>query len=156
MPDDSKSHPVVTQRVRERLKELGWYGGGDDYNASDFARRVDIGYATAHALLAGDTSSPDATTLEKVADTMRVSVDWLLGREKEFDARAYDLGRKEAEGERAVRLQVIGKIADGKISPQTLETIEDLHRLGPDEVLPDEVARWIASRRRDASEEAQP
>lgn len=94
MPDDTSNNlPVVTQRVRERLRELKWYGGGDGYNASDFARRVDIGYATAHALLAGDTSSPDAATLEKVADTLRVSVDWLLGRDRDFDVRAYELGR---------------------------------------------------------------
>lgn len=112
----------------------------------DLAERLGLERTSASSVVRWESGTqPKANRIEQIVRALDVDGDWLLTGDGEMD--------RGEKGEATRQLRVIGKIADGKVSPRTLETIEGLHRLGPDEAVPDEVAQWIAANRPQDSNE---
>jgi transcriptional regulator with XRE-family HTH domain len=93
--------PTITDRVRERMVELGWVKSDGSPNSYELRDRSGVGYATAHGIVTGTTKQPDIETVQKLARALRAPVNWLLGEEQDFDLRAYEKGRDHVA--RAVR-----------------------------------------------------
>jgi transcriptional regulator with XRE-family HTH domain len=87
--------PTITDRVRERMVELGWTKSDGSPNSYELRDRSGVGYATAHGIVTGTTKQPDIETVQKLARALRAPVDWLLGEEQDLDMRAYEKGRED-------------------------------------------------------------
>lgn len=100
---------TIADRVKQRMRELGWVKANGQPNVAQFQERSGLGYATAHGLVTGSTPAPSLATLEKAAKKLRTTVQWLTGHEEGFDLRAYELGREDVA--KAVRDAIDGVLA---------------------------------------------
>jgi transcriptional regulator with XRE-family HTH domain len=74
----TKDHPRkdTAPTLSERIKELLRRRRRSIYRA---AEETGLGYATMHGLASGKRRNPSRETLETIARTYRVSIEWLLG-----------------------------------------------------------------------------
>lgn len=90
---------------------------------------------------------PSEESMRALVGALGVSAHWLVMDEGPM---------RPSDGDEGVRLQVIGKIADGKISPSILQTAETVHRLESLEDLPEKMRDAIATiRKAESNAEAQ-
>lgn len=71
-------HDLFCERVRDKLCE-------QDITVSRLVMRTKLNETTVYGILTtpGRKQGPRAETLIRIADALDVSVDWLLGRDKE-------------------------------------------------------------------------
>lgn len=80
-------------RIQARMREMGMVNPQGEPNVKELEARTKLGYATLQGLVRGDKNNPTLSTIVKIAEGLRVSVDWLLGSDT-FDVRAYEQGRE--------------------------------------------------------------
>lgn len=108
----------ISKRVREKMREYGWTHGGRE-NVSELERRTELSYGALNELVRGKTDSPDLETIRQVAAALKVSLDWLvLGDDTHPSVEDAQV--------KAIRLQLIGKVANGSLDEEALNRIRDM------------------------------
>jgi transcriptional regulator with XRE-family HTH domain len=67
---------TLAERIKACMEQKG------DRRVADVARRTGIAYGTIHPIISGKQTAPRVETLQVIARSYGVSVDWLLGREE--------------------------------------------------------------------------